>query len=102
MSLRCITFSSLPQLVDLIRRLLVKDPTRRLVGDDVKSHAFFSGVNWSDLTAAAPPLVPTLETDADSSYFPSVHDDAVEAAMLEELSHERCHEGNPFFALSCR
>jgi hypothetical protein len=22
--------------------------------------------------------------------------------MLEELAHERCHEGNPFFALSCR
>jgi hypothetical protein len=22
--------------------------------------------------------------------------------MLDELAHERCHEGNPFFALSCR
>jgi hypothetical protein len=46
--------------------------------------------------------VPTLEGDGDGSYFPPVHSDAVEAAMLEELSVEACHEGNPFFALSCR
>jgi hypothetical protein len=52
--------------------------------------------------AATPPLVPTLASEDDGSYFPPVHNDAIEAAMLEELAHERCHEGNPFFALSCR
>ena len=90
------------QVVDLIKRLLVKDPSRRLTGQEIQSHAFYTRVAWSDLTAAAPPLVPTLDTDYDSSYFPPVHDDDVETAMLAELSHERCHEGNPFFAMSCR
>ena len=48
---------------------------------------------WSDLTSTPPPLVPTLDCDDDGSYFPHVHSDAVEAAMLEELASERCHEG---------
>jgi hypothetical protein len=90
------------QVVDLIKRLLVKDPARRPTGQEIQSHAFYAGVAWCDLSTVAPPLVPTLDTDCDSSYFPPVHDDDVEAAMLVELSHERCHEGNPFFALSCR
>ncbi len=91
-----------PQVVDLIKRLLVKDPSRRLSGEDIQSHNFFAGVSWGDLTSTTPPLVPTLDSDDDGSYFPHVHSDAAEAAMLHELANERCHEGNPFFALSCR
>ena len=90
------------QLIDLIKRLLVKDPTRRLTGQEIKAHAFYSEVAWDNIAAAIPPLVPTLESDDDGSYFPPVHSDVIEAGMLEELAHERCHEGNPFFALSCR
>jgi hypothetical protein len=89
-------------VIDLIKRLLVKDPSRRLVGEEIQGHSFYAGVSWSDLTSMRPPLIPTLQTDDDSAYFPSVHNDAIEASMLEELAHERCHEGNPFFALSCR
>jgi hypothetical protein len=90
------------QVVDLIKRLLVKDPLRRLTGEEIQSHAFYAGVSWNELICATPPLVPTLDSDDDGSYFPPVHNDAIEAAMLDELAHERCHEGNPFFALSCR
>lgn len=39
---------------DLLSGLLVKDPDKRLGGGpddarDIKSHAFFSSINWTDL-----------------------------------------------------
>ncbi|XP_038984133.1 serine/threonine-protein kinase UCN-like [Phoenix dactylifera] len=53
-------------LIDLISRLLAKDPTRRLGyaggAEEVKAHAFFQGVQW-DLLADVnrPPFLPPLE-----------------------------------------
>ncbi|KAG7582755.1 Protein kinase domain [Arabidopsis suecica] len=50
-------------LTDLIRRLLVKDPNRRLGchrgAAEIKEHAFFSGVRWDLLTEVLrPPFIP--------------------------------------------
>ncbi|CAH8301792.1 unnamed protein product [Eruca vesicaria subsp. sativa] len=50
-------------LTDLIRRLLVKDPTRRLGfrrgAAEIKEHAFFRGVKWDLLTEVLrPPFIP--------------------------------------------
>ncbi|XP_010466291.1 PREDICTED: serine/threonine-protein kinase UCNL-like [Camelina sativa] len=50
-------------LTDLIRRLLVKDPDRRLGSHrgaaEVKEHAFFAGLRWDLLTEVSrPPFIP--------------------------------------------
>ncbi|XP_076887355.1 serine/threonine-protein kinase OXI1-like [Bidens hawaiensis] len=46
-------------LKDLIGKLLVKDPTRRLTAAEIKGHDFFLGVDWDGiLYVARPPFVP--------------------------------------------
>lgn len=55
-------------LMDLIRRLLEKDPTKRVGythgGSDIKQHEFFSGLKWDLLTEVLrPPIVPSSEVD---------------------------------------
>lgn len=50
-------------LTDLIRRLLVKDPSRRLGSRrgaaEIKEHPFFAGVRWDLLTEVLrPPFIP--------------------------------------------
>lgn len=48
-------------LRDLIRRLLEKDPDRRIKVDEIKGHDFFKGVKWDTvLELARPPYIPPL------------------------------------------
>jgi len=63
-----------PELEDLIRKLLCKDPKKRLGfngAEEVKSHPFFAGVNWQDVydKKLTPPFIPTLGDDQDVSNF---------------------------------
>ncbi|KAL5833781.1 hypothetical protein ACOSQ3_017455 [Xanthoceras sorbifolium] len=53
-------------LMDLIQRLLEKDPTKRLGYDrgacEIKDHVFFEGVRWDLLTEVLrPPFIPSRE-----------------------------------------
>ncbi|KAL2336766.1 hypothetical protein Fmac_011212 [Flemingia macrophylla] len=49
-------------LRDLIKRLLAKDPNRRIEVDDIKDHDFFKGVKWDTiLEIARPPYIPQNE-----------------------------------------
>lgn len=52
-----------PAALDLIRRLLVKDPHKRLAAlrgaAEIKQHAFFAGVNWALIRCAIPPEIPS-------------------------------------------
>lgn len=55
-------------LKDLIKKLLVKEPSKRLGSSmgatDVKNHAFFRGLRWEYLQfVSRPPFVPDIETD---------------------------------------
>ncbi|KAL6966416.1 hypothetical protein U1Q18_032195 [Sarracenia purpurea var. burkii] len=55
-------------LTDLIERLLMKDPTRRLGynhgAKEIKRHEFFCGVKWDLLTEVLrPPFLPSREED---------------------------------------
>nr|AML78956.1 putative LOV domain-containing protein [Chlamydomonas noctigama] len=47
---------------DLITQLLVKDPAHRLGtklgAEEIKTHAFFAGINWALLRNEAPPYIP--------------------------------------------
>ncbi|KAF3337915.1 serine/threonine-protein kinase OXI1-like protein [Carex littledalei] len=47
-------------LRDLIRRLLEKDPDKRITCQEIKEHAFFRGVNWEMvIEMARPPYIPS-------------------------------------------
>jgi serine/threonine protein kinase len=61
-----------PEVRDLIAKLLCLDPRQRLGAgsiDEIKSHAWFAGIDWDHLDALDPPFVPTLRNDFDTSYF---------------------------------
>lgn len=69
---------------DLIDRLLVHDPNKRLGAkgaSEVKAHQFFRGVDWDNLALQKAAFVPQTDGVDDTSYFISrygpsgVHDD---------------------------
>ncbi|EPX70853.1 AGC protein kinase Cek1 [Schizosaccharomyces octosporus yFS286] len=65
-------FRELGNAVDLINRLLCMEPSERLGAkgvDEVKSHPFFSGVNWDDVVNEEPPFVPKPFAPDDTIYF---------------------------------
>lgn len=55
---------------DLIRRMLC-EADRRLTVEQLKSHAFFYGVDWSTIRNIDAPFVPHLRSMTDTSYFPT-------------------------------
>ena len=54
---------------DLLTGLLSKDPDTRLVGEKVKDHAFFAGVDWDHLERLEPVFIPEVKTDLDDCNF---------------------------------
>jgi serine/threonine protein kinase len=62
----------------LIRKLLHKDEEKRLGSragaSDVKSHAFFKGLNWALLRNMPPPIQPRLKDGMDTSHFREIPD----------------------------
>ncbi|XP_026568796.1 ribosomal protein S6 kinase alpha-5 isoform X1 [Pseudonaja textilis] len=61
---------------DLIQRLLMKDPKKRLgcgsgSADEIKQHSFFKKINWSDLAAkkVSAPFKPVIRDELDVSNF---------------------------------
>jgi len=62
---------------DLILKLLVRDPVNRLGFNgaaEVKSHAYFEGLNWVNLLMEKAYWVPSFENDEDTSFFDSRSD----------------------------
>uniref|UniRef100_A0A8B9RP16 non-specific serine/threonine protein kinase n=1 Tax=Astyanax mexicanus TaxID=7994 RepID=A0A8B9RP16_ASTMX len=56
------------QFVDLVQSLLC-GPRDRLGYEGLRSHPFFSGVDWNVLRHAVPPFVPSLRAEDDTSNF---------------------------------
>ncbi|CAG7868028.1 unnamed protein product [Brassica rapa] len=89
-------------LTDLIRRLLAKDPTRRLGfrrgAAEIKENAFFRGVKWEILTEVLrPPFIP-LRDDGESTENVTACGFGVKEyfeKLRTPLPHE-CPENNPF------
>lgn len=64
------------EVVDLIKKLLIKDPSQRLGSslnetDEIKKHPFFSGINWDEYLQkrVKPPFIPRLNGKADTKFF---------------------------------
>lgn len=61
-----------PEAADLIKKLLVLDPAKRLGAngaDEIKQHPFFKGVNWSTLRKQQAPVIPEPKNEIDTSNF---------------------------------
>lgn len=56
---------------DMIRRLLVRDPTKRITSEELKKHAFFKSIDWDKLERkeVTPPFVPMCSSSDDVRYF---------------------------------
>jgi serine/threonine protein kinase len=53
-------------LRDLIRRLLEKDPSRRINVEEIKGHDFFRGVDWEKvILVSRPPYIPAPDDGGD-------------------------------------
>ena len=70
------------EAVDLIKKLLIVDPQKRLgQGPDgsknIKNHSFFSNINWEDAKKKKlkPPFIPKLKNDTDLRYFDTMFTD---------------------------
>ncbi|KAL9685493.1 hypothetical protein QQ045_022943 [Rhodiola kirilowii] len=67
--------SKTPELVgeatplrDLIRKLLEKDPNKRIGVDEIKRHEFFKGVDWETVAEISrPPWIPLLDEECELS-----------------------------------
>jgi protein-serine/threonine kinase len=65
-----------PEAQSLLKGLISRDPDKRLGGgpgggEEVKTTAFFAGVNWEDVyqRKITPPFKPSLSSDGDVKYF---------------------------------
>ncbi|CAN0898032.1 Serine/threonine-protein kinase OXI1 [Linum grandiflorum] len=49
-------------LRDLIRKLLVKDPNRRIAVEEIRGHEFFAGLDWGSVVEVSrPPYIPAKD-----------------------------------------
>jgi len=55
---------------DLVRRLIISQE-HRLPVEIIKTHPFFSGVDWDAIRHIGAPFVPHLRSITDTSYFPT-------------------------------
>ncbi|KND05118.1 AGC protein kinase [Spizellomyces punctatus DAOM BR117] len=76
-----------PEAKDLIHRLLNPDPKLRLQAEGVKSHPFFSGVEWDKVREQPAPFIPAPVDTTDTSYF----DVRNERADIRKLSQHSMH-----------
>lgn len=62
--------------VDLLTKLLEKDPTKRLGNteaglQEIRNHRWFESINWDNMSAKLtdPPYKPILENSTDTRHF---------------------------------
>lgn len=56
---------------DMIRRLLERDPAKRITSEELKKHVFFQSVNWEKLERkeVTAPFIPMCSSSDDVRYF---------------------------------
>ena len=89
---------------DLINKLLVIDPKKRLGygangSDKIKKHPFFEGINWNEVwnRQIVPPFKPELTDEMDLKYFDTQFtDEPIESFTLNPRSREASYEYKNF------
>ena len=85
---------------DLIEKLLVVDPQKRLGqgpngSEEIKNHSYFKGVNWSDALKKKikPPFIPKLKNDTDLRYFDTMFtDEPINGPQRKNTNRDRDRE----------
>jgi len=85
---------------DLIQKLLIVDPTKRLGqgpsgSEEIKQHPFFKGVNWNDAwkKKIKPPFIPRLKNDTDLRYFDTMFtDEPINGPQRKNTNRDRDRE----------
>ena len=54
---------------DLLQRMLVVDPEKRINAREIKRHPFFRDIDWNHLRETKAPFIPNPENRLDTSYF---------------------------------
>ncbi|CAL8402220.1 unnamed protein product [Boreogadus saida] len=98
-----------PVAQDLLKKLLVKDPHRRLGSgprgaQDIKAHPFFKGLSWAELAEkkVASPFKPELKNELDTGNFAEEFTgmDPVYSPAITPPSTDRLFQGYSFIAPS--
>ncbi|CAL8308989.1 unnamed protein product [Gadus morhua 'NCC'] len=98
-----------PVAQDLLKKLLVKDPHRRLGSgprgaQDIKAHPFFKGLSWAELAEkkVASPFKPELKNELDTGNFAEEFTgmDPVYSPAVTPPSTDRLFQGYSFIAPS--
>lgn len=92
-------------VIDLLQKLLVSDPEKRLGSKDIKeilNHPWFDGIDENHLQ---PPFIPSISEDTDTDYFTErnqlrVKDDSDILEDMGESFSEMSKEIEPFQAIS--
>uniref|UniRef100_A0A8B9P0X5 Ribosomal protein S6 kinase n=1 Tax=Accipiter nisus TaxID=211598 RepID=A0A8B9P0X5_9AVES len=91
---------------DIIQRLLMKDPKKRLGcgptdADEIKQHPFFQNMNWDDLAAkkVSAPFKPVIRDELDVSNFAEefTEMDPTYSPAATPQTSERIFQNDPFF-----
>ena len=86
-----------PTAVDLLSKLLDRNPSTRLGGserdaDEIKEHPFFAGLDWDDVLQkkTTPGWVPTITNEADTANFSEefTGQTLAQTPMLGGITHE--------------
>ncbi|XP_067153034.1 ribosomal protein S6 kinase alpha-5 isoform X7 [Apteryx mantelli] len=94
---------------DIIQRLLMKDPKKRLGcgptdADEIKQHPFFQNINWDDLAAkkVSAPFKPVIRDELDVSNFAEefTEMDPTYSPAATPQTSERIFQGYSFVAPS--
>uniref|UniRef100_A0A665XBU6 Ribosomal protein S6 kinase n=1 Tax=Echeneis naucrates TaxID=173247 RepID=A0A665XBU6_ECHNA len=98
-----------PTAQDLLKKLLVKDPHKRLGSgprgaEDIKAHSFFKGLNWAELAQkkVPSPFKPELKSELDVGNFAEEFTgmDPVYSPASTPPSTDRLFQGYSFIAPS--
>lgn len=70
-------------LKDLLNGLITK-PNRRMTIDEIQDHPFFNEINWHSLRDQAPPIIPTLCGEDDTSHFDDIDKSKKRSPVLKK------------------
>ncbi|KAJ6238749.1 serine/threonine-protein kinase pkga-related [Anaeramoeba flamelloides] len=86
------------ELIDLISRLLVSDPKKRLGAkgaQEIKNHSFFKNIDWENLKTQDPLFVPNLQDPTDLKYHKKARhytEKKIEPEFLEDMKNATSDE----------